>query len=231
MFRLDSKLMGAISTFTDYIILVIFCILFSIPIFTIGASVSAMYYVSMKMARGKDVYIFRDFIKGFRDSFKNATIAWIILLLLDAAVGYTWIWLYYDNSIALGKTFTIIFLCLSVYLVFLQLMIFPFIARFENSIYNTFKLTMGFTLLRLIPLAIVLFLDLLPILLSYKYVGYAIGIMPVGEALALYLNGYIFANMFKKIEPEKENEPEEVDDGEKIFSDTLLEDNAMQMGK
>lgn len=227
MFRLDSKLMSALSTFTDYIILVIFCVVFSIPIFTIGASVSAMYYVSMKMARGKDVYIFRDFIKGFKDNFKKSTIAWVILLVLDVIVAYTWIWLYYEPSLALGKTFTIIFLILSVYLVLLQLMIFPFMARFDNTVYNTFKLTMGFTLIKIIPMALVLFLNLLPILLSYKYIVYSIGIMPVGEALALYLNGYIFANMFKKIEPEQVEEPvEEEDNSERIFSDKLLDDRA-----
>ena len=214
MFKYDSKFMNFLSKCADYICLCILGLVFSIPIVTIGAATSAKYYVAMKLARGEDAYIFKDFVKAFKSNFKIATKAWIILLILDVIFAYNWFLIYANREAGFKQVYVYIFLAVSAYIVLLQLMIFPFIARFENTLLNTFKLTMCFTLIRLIRLVIVLFLDVLPFLLSYKMFNMSMGIIPVGSALALYLNSFIFANTFKKIEPEKKSEEVEAGDDE-----------------
>ena len=56
-------------------------ILFSIPIVTAGASFAALYYTMLKVLRGEDeLNPFRTFWQGFRENFKQGTIAWLILL-------------------------------------------------------------------------------------------------------------------------------------------------------
>ena len=52
----------------------------SLPIFTIGASFTAMYYVTLKLAENEEGYIARGFLKSFKQNFKQATIIWLILL-------------------------------------------------------------------------------------------------------------------------------------------------------
>lgn len=63
----------------------------SLPIFTIGASTTALYYVSLKIVQGEDSNLTRLFFRSFRQNFRQATTLWMILLavgLLLAGDGY-----------------------------------------------------------------------------------------------------------------------------------------------
>jgi len=59
-------------------------LLFSIPVVTIGASTTALYYVIGKVNREEEVREFLDFWNRFKSDFRNATITWLILLALYA---------------------------------------------------------------------------------------------------------------------------------------------------
>ena len=51
----------------DLCILNIICLVCCIPIVTAGASITAMYYVTLKMVRNEEAYIVRSFFKSFKD--------------------------------------------------------------------------------------------------------------------------------------------------------------------
>ena len=62
-----------------------------IPIFTIGASTTALYYTMLKIARDEDRSLTRMFFRAFRENFRQSTVLWLILLaagLLLAGDGY-----------------------------------------------------------------------------------------------------------------------------------------------
>lgn len=50
-----------------------------IPIFTIGASTTALYYVSFKLVRNEEGNITKQFFTAFRSNFKKATLIWLPL--------------------------------------------------------------------------------------------------------------------------------------------------------
>ena len=52
----------------------------SIPIVTIGASTTALYYVTLKIARGEEGNVTSLFFQSFKREFKQATLMWLILL-------------------------------------------------------------------------------------------------------------------------------------------------------
>lgn len=54
----------------------------SLPIFTIGASTTALFYCTLKMAEDRDEGLTRMFFRAFRSNFKPATKLWLILLAL-----------------------------------------------------------------------------------------------------------------------------------------------------
>ena len=51
MFKLDSPFMNFLNKLCDIMILNILVLVFSLPIFTIGAAVTAGYYMSFKMVK------------------------------------------------------------------------------------------------------------------------------------------------------------------------------------
>ncbi len=81
-FDLDSPLMSTLSKLADLIILNILVVICSLPLFTIGASLTAMHYVVLKMVRNEEGYIIKSFFKSFKQNFKQATIIWLILLVV-----------------------------------------------------------------------------------------------------------------------------------------------------
>lgn len=54
----------------------------SIPIVTIGATTSALYYVVLKMVKNHEEYIIRTFFRYMRDNFISSTVIWIVVLAL-----------------------------------------------------------------------------------------------------------------------------------------------------
>ena len=51
-----------------------------LPIVTIGSALTAMYSITIKMARNEDVSIIRGYVAALQKNFKQSTIIWLILL-------------------------------------------------------------------------------------------------------------------------------------------------------
>jgi len=69
---------------------------FSIPVITMGASITAMFYVGMKLVRDEEGYVFKGFIKSFKQNFKQGFLIELIigvvaaLLIADIRICYMW---------------------------------------------------------------------------------------------------------------------------------------------
>ncbi len=132
-FNLDSSFMEKLNFFSHFVLLNLLWVLTSLPIITIGASTTALYYCTMKLDRNKDISVFSDYFSSFKDNFKVATKVWIILLIVGFILsidfyftsGITAPWI---QAIFAGILFLIsfFFLCTALY-------IFPILARFHNT--------------------------------------------------------------------------------------------------
>ena len=67
-FNMDNKFFAFMGRIADLCILNIICLVCCIPIVTAGASITAMYYVTLKMVRNEEAYIVRSFFKSFKDN-------------------------------------------------------------------------------------------------------------------------------------------------------------------
>ena len=81
IFDLDSPVMRFLSRMADLMILNLLMTVCCLPVFTIGAANTAMHYVMLKMVRGEEGYIVKDFFKSFKMNFKQATVIWLIMIL------------------------------------------------------------------------------------------------------------------------------------------------------
>lgn len=81
IFDLDGPLMSILNKIADMMILNILAIICCLPIFTAGASFTALHYVCLKIVRNEEGYIAKSFFKAFKENFKQATIIWMVLLV------------------------------------------------------------------------------------------------------------------------------------------------------
>ena len=136
---IDSPVMRVLGRLGDIIILNMIFVAGCIPVLTIGTSLSALYTVAMKMARGEDPSVWREFWKAYKRNFKPATICWLIMAVIA-------ILLFMDfRLIGVLKgsgMYSIMRVVLAVILGTWILMfqyLFPYIARFENGIFATLR--------------------------------------------------------------------------------------------
>ncbi len=211
-FNLDSPIMRFLSRVCDLIILNLLTIACCIPVITAGASVTALFSVTLKMVKGEEAYIVKGFFKGFKENFKQSTIIWLIF----AVLGF-FLFLDYRAAVLLPGNLKSIFQVLIGAIVVLYLMvftyIFPYVARFRNDIKNIFKnslliavLNLPWTLLMIlcpVVLAVVTFLTTATLVY-----GSMLWVL-LGFATVAYCNSIIFRKVFAKYEPKEEEETTE----------------------
>ena len=71
------------------LILVNFCfIIGSIPLFTIGASITSLYKITIKIAAGENPAVFREFFGCYKENFLRSTGFWLVYCVLAAFFGF-----------------------------------------------------------------------------------------------------------------------------------------------
>lgn len=134
MFSPDSKFSQAMSRVGDLIILNVLFLLTSIPIFTIGASASAMYTVTSRLGTEKEGKLAKTYFSAFKENFKQATVLWLFLLLGLAGSACSAILLYEKDGYAF-----VIFVVIFILVLMTASYTFPLVSRFQNDILTTLK--------------------------------------------------------------------------------------------
>lgn len=84
IFNIDGKVYQLLDKLADCLIVSLLWLLSSLPIFTIGAATTALYYsVNQIICQNKGT-LWKTFWTAFKENFKQATILWIIFLLILA---------------------------------------------------------------------------------------------------------------------------------------------------
>ena len=148
-----------------YLVILNLIFIFScVPIITIGASTSALSYVTFKMVRGEDPYIWRNFWKSFRQNFKQGTLVWIFSILIFIFLGMDFYIINSQNTSLFAVVRILLWIVCAVALsVFLY--VFPVISHFvcttKQALKNALLMTFGhlpYTLMMLALAGLLLFL-------------------------------------------------------------------------
>jgi len=110
----------------------------SLPVFTIGASLTAAYSTAMRLQEEQEETVVAGFIHEYKKNFKQATLAFL-LVMAAAAVLFAEILVINTQKGFISIFYTVVFyaelLMVSLVLAFL----FPLIARYENTVINYIK--------------------------------------------------------------------------------------------
>ena len=111
----------------------------SIPIFTIGAATTALYYASLKIVRDEDSHVATMFFRSFKKNFRQATVIWLILLAIGLFLGADGYILYHlrlssSGTIAVIWTLILAIVIAAAIVYFIILFyVFPLLASVENN--------------------------------------------------------------------------------------------------
>lgn len=225
LFNIDSPLMQALGKMADLLWLNVLTLICCIPIVTVGASLTAMNYVALKIARNEECYITKDFFKSFRQNLKQATVIWLLLLLLILVLAGDF-YIISNSDITFGNVIRIAITVLAVAVLFTAIHVFPMLAKFDNTTPNTIKNAFFMSILQFPKTLLMIVFYILPPVVFVFFTQ--IAPIPVLFCLSVpaWLSAKLYSGFFQKLEDQilAEAEPtEEEGEDERIFRDELDE--------
>lgn len=212
LFNMDGPVFRALGKLADLTILNLVFLVCCLPIVTIGAALTALNYVTLKMAEGEEGYIVKSFFKSFRQNFVQSTLLWLITLAAGIVLALDF-YIVSGVSDVLMKTCRIALF----FAAFLYLMVFTYLfalqARFYNKIRTTIKnaLLMSIaefpkTLLMMVLIAGAALLTFLTT--QTLFYGILVWIL-FGFSLIAYCNCFFLKKIFAKYTPQEETSSDE----------------------
>lgn len=189
----------------DLILLNFLWIIFSIPVITIGASTCAAYYVTLKLADGKEnpegfalVDVIKLFLKGFKQNFKQGTILWAFTAPCIYASYLLWKLVITADDLNIffiigAAVYTLIE---AVFIVFS----YPIIARYYIKLKTAVKNSFGTALLYLKSTALIFIIVALETAFFFwnKYTMFSA--IVIGPELIIFTVSYVLKKVFVNIE-------------------------------
>ena len=207
LFNLDSPVMVFLSKVANLMILNVLTIICCIPIFTAGAAITALYYVTIKMARGDDPYIIKGYFKSFKENFKQATIMLVVIAIIAVDWRVTLVMMT-GSSAKIMKTVLFI---VSFLLLLTGLYIFPVLSRFDNTVKNTFRNAFLISFMNLPKSVLIVIIHLIPVALLLVTIQALPFLFLLGIPAVAYFSSLLYVGIFKRFEPE-----EQLQDGENL---------------
>ena len=196
----------------DIFILNVLCVLCCIPIITAGASLTATFYVAMKMVRNEESYIVKDFFKSFKQNLKQATVIHLILLVVLIVLGLD-INIVRNLDGTLSDVLTMIFMAFGIIFVFIFLYVYPVLAKFYNTTKNTFVNALLLSIRHLPYTVIMIIISALPFAVLFipntqLMFGLLTVIILIAPACVVYSNSCFFVKIFDNYIPKEEYKEE-----------------------
>ncbi len=82
MLKYDNKFFTALGKLVDCVWLSLLWLICSIPVITMGAASTALYYAVHKSIRGNRGYTTRNYFSAFKDNFKQSTLVHLVWLVV-----------------------------------------------------------------------------------------------------------------------------------------------------
>ncbi len=140
-FSYDNPVWKFIGNLADFFLLSLIWLICSLPIVTMGAASTALYYVTLKMAENKEGRLLPAFFTSFRQNLKQGSLIWLGFLLAGSLIGFDLLWASQQGTLiatAMFVTFAIIGVIYACCLSF----VFVVLARCDNTVSAIFKIVL-----------------------------------------------------------------------------------------
>lgn len=196
----DNVVVIALNRIGDLILANLLFLLCSIPLITIGPSLTALYHCMLRIVKGNDDGIIKTFFKAFRQNFIQSLIAWLAIVAVGVILFLDTRFLLQNASEA-GKIFYYLSGLVLALLVMVALYIFPVIAAFSNTLKNLLKNSVIFAFMHIPSTLLIAVISILPMYMTYQ----DLTLLPLysccwfffGFSLTCYINSFLFYRIFK----------------------------------
>ena len=188
----------------DLMILNLLFILCSLPVVTLGASLTAMHRVTQNMLFEQEEPLLKAFFRAFRQNFRQSTLAWLVelVVIVSLVCDVLLVMAYFNGGLAKAMYILVAVLAILVVGVFSYLM--PLIARYENGMRQQVNNAVVLAIIKLPKTVLLTLLNLLPVILLLisvpVFVQTLIFWVIIGFAFVSFLTSSILKPVFQQLE-------------------------------
>lgn len=195
LFSFDNPFMVGLRKLTDHILLGILWVLASVPVVTFGAATTAMFYTAEKAIVQDEGRMLPTFLKAFRKDFRQATVLWLLQLLILAVMAV-------DARVVavveIPRYLQIILTAASIFVLGWLQFWFGYLSKFEDSnkvlLRNTLRMTVA-DFLKAFFLSVLAVAALASIYVLLLWMPPLVGLVP---GMYQMLAGKIYRSLFRR---------------------------------
>ena len=210
VFNFEGPVFTFLSRLADLFWLNLLYILCCLPVITAGAATTALFYVTLKMAKDEEGYITRSFFKSFKDNFIQATLIWVAFLVV-------FVIMFLDFRIANGQSMAevlsdsvvsdvviVAVLVMTIVILMTLTYVFPLLAQFDNTVVNTVKNAFLISIRHLPYTFLMLLIMAIPVALIWFSPALLLLVLIMFSATA-YINSKFYNRIFALYMPKEED--------------------------
>lgn len=206
IFKLDSPLMNFLNRVADLLILNVVTLVCCFPVITIGASVTAMWSVLLKIVRKEEPSIVKAFWSSFKENLKQSTVLWLIMLVFGGILAADYYFFTADTQATMfSASLRYAILAVTIIVLIVSMYIFPIQSRFRNKVLATIRNAFFLSISQLPKTIAIAAVYVIAALLYAALLGILFPVLlMLGITVPCYVNAIIFNSIFKKFEPKVE---------------------------
>lgn len=201
---IDGPLVTFLSKMADMMWLTILTMICCIPIVTVGASLTAMHYVIIKMVRNEDGYVTKSFFKAFKENFKQSTMIWLFFLAVFVFLGLDYYFIT-TSKVEINAAIQLLLMTIGAVALFAWVYVWPMQAKFGNTVRRTIWNALAVSIALFPKTLLMLFIYAVPVLLWLFVQPYIPNIMPILFVFWLSVPAYLAAKLYNKFFKAMEN--------------------------
>ena len=205
LLNLESPLMQMLTRIGDLILLNVLFLICCVPVITAGASLAALHKMTQEIVYETDSSTVKGFFRAFRANFKQATVVWLVILLVAVSLfcDYLLIITFFSGSQAVKWMFVLLAVlavlvsCICAYMI-------PLLVRYENKLrqhMNNAIILSAIKLPRTIALLVMIYLPIIILTLDLNvFLQTLIFWIFIGFAFTTYMQTIILKPVFAELE-------------------------------
>lgn len=194
IFNLDGPVWIFLGKVTDVLILSLLFIITSLPIITIGAGFTSLYYNMSKMAEDTEGNVIKNYFVIFGREFFQSTIVWVICLVVGLFLAGD-LYICYKSSFPLAKMLEMFFVVLACLYLAVLTFVFPLLARCKVGTGKLFGMAFVMSIKEL-PKTVLMLLTAAALIAAGLFISAPLLVLVPGGVVML--QSYIFNVIFKK---------------------------------
>lgn len=144
-FSIDGPVMKYMMLFADLVVLGILFLITSLPMLTIGPSITAMFYVATRRLYNQEDDIIKDYFKSFCLNFSQSLLVFTLLTVINLILCFNILFLLKNNLLSLDSMFGYVvcatYILLIIEIFFTSIYAYPIISRFELNFLKIIKMS------------------------------------------------------------------------------------------